>query len=133
MVTELANPATKDESVKITMPHVKIFFLPYMSAILPKGTSKAAEERRYAVAIQPNMTASNDSSFPSLGRAIFTAELIKVKINDAVVVTSSTTTPLLVPLLMGSSIIRQFNLFTGDSSRSGWHSLGNYFKSLKQI
>jgi hypothetical protein len=46
MVTELAIPQKRDESVKITRPQVKIFFLPYMSAILPKGTRRVAEDRR---------------------------------------------------------------------------------------
>jgi len=42
------------------------------------------------VATQLNVIASNDSSFPSVGRAIFTAEAIKEKINVAVVATRST-------------------------------------------
>ena len=78
------------------------------------------------MAIQPNVTASSDSSFPIEGRAIFTAESIKGKRNEAVVVTRSTT-PLLVPLPAGSSIISQFNLFTENSSSSGRHSLSNCF------
>jgi len=121
MVTELAIPQKRDESVKITMPQVKIFFLPYMSAILPKGTRRVAEDRSKAVAIQPNMTAFNDSSFPSEGRAIFTADPIKGKMNAAIVATRSTT-PLLVPLPTGASIIGQFNLFTEDFSSPGRHS-----------
>ncbi len=108
------------------MPKVKIFFLPYMSAILPKGTSKAADERRYAVAIQPNVIASNDSSFPIVGRAIFTAESIKGKRNEAIVATRSTP-PLLVPLPAGSSIVSHSNLFSENSSSSGRHSLSNRF------
>jgi hypothetical protein len=74
------------------------------------------------------MTASNDSSFPSEGRAIFTVELIKGKINEAVVVTRRTTL-LLAPLPTGSFIISQFNLFTENSSSSGRHSLSNFFAS----
>ena len=72
------------------------------------------------------MTASNDSSFPIEGRAIFTAEPVKGKINEAIVATISTT-PLLVPLPIESSIISQFNLFTENSSSPGRHSLSNRF------
>jgi len=102
-VAEFAIPEKRDESVRMTMPEMKIFFLPYMSAILPKGTRRAAEDMRKAVTIQPNITASSDSSFPIVGRAIFTAESENGKIKEAIVVTRSTT-PLLVPLPTGSSI-----------------------------
>jgi hypothetical protein len=46
MVAEFASPERRDENVKIPMPQAKILFLPYMSAILPKGTRSAAEDRR---------------------------------------------------------------------------------------
>jgi hypothetical protein len=46
IVAEFASPQRKDESVKMTMPQAKIFLLPYISAILPKGTRRAAEHRR---------------------------------------------------------------------------------------
>ena len=78
------------------------------------------------------MTASNDSSFPSEGRAIFTAEPIKGKINDAIVATRSTT-PLLLLFPTGLFIISQFNLFTGNLSRGGRHSLSNCFLLLKSL
>jgi hypothetical protein len=37
---------SKDVTPKISMPYVKILFLPYMSAILPKGTKNMAADRR---------------------------------------------------------------------------------------
>ena len=62
------------ERVKIEMPYVKIFFRPYMSAILPKGTRNIAEAKRYDLEIQPNRTTSILNSALIAGRAIFTAE-----------------------------------------------------------
>lgn len=73
------------------MPYVNTLFLPYMSAILPKGTSKVAEASMYAVAIQLNVTASNDSFFPIEGSAILTEEPMKGKRKEAIVATISTT------------------------------------------
>ena len=91
-----------------------------MSAILPKGTSRLAEDSRNAVAIQPSVTASNDSSFPIAGRAIFTAEPMKGNRKEAIVATRSTT-PLLVPVslpagLDTSAIIAHLASKSGDQS-----------------
>ncbi|MBA7682772.1 hypothetical protein ES703_91124 [subsurface metagenome] len=59
------------------MPYVKILFLPYMSAILPKGTRNIAAARRYAVATQPREMASIASSLPIDGSAMVMEEPIK--------------------------------------------------------
>jgi len=105
IVEEFAIPEKRDESVVMTMPQMKIFFLPYISAILPKGTRKAAEDSRYAVATQAKVTAPNDSSLPIAGRAILTEEPMKGKRKDVIVATRSTRL-LPVPLPTGSSTIR---------------------------
>jgi len=44
--------------LKTSSPTTKTFFLPAMSAILPKGTENMPAARRYAVAIQPRVMAS---------------------------------------------------------------------------
>jgi hypothetical protein len=44
-------------------------------------------------------------------------------------VATRSTTLLLVPLPIESSIISQFNLFTENSSSPDWHSLSNFFAS----
>jgi len=68
------------------------------------------------VATQLNVIASNDSSFPSVGRAILTAEAIKEKMNKAVVATRSTAR--LTSRLVGWSFtIGQFNSSDENFSR----------------
>jgi len=67
----------RQEKVYRVIPHKKTFFLPRISAILPKGTRKIAVERRYAVATQPSNTASMPNSFPMEGRAILIEDPIK--------------------------------------------------------
>lgn len=59
------------------MPYVKILFLPYISAILPKGTRNTAAARRYEVATQLNRTAFIPNSCPIDGSAMLTEEPIK--------------------------------------------------------
>ncbi|GAI27508.1 unnamed protein product [marine sediment metagenome] len=59
------------------MPYVKILFLPYISAILPKGTRNIAAARRYEVATQLNKTAFIANSCPIDGSAMLMEELIK--------------------------------------------------------
>jgi hypothetical protein len=58
MGAEIEMAERKDEIVKTTIPYVKIFFLPYISASLPKGTRDIAAAKRYEVATQLNKTAS---------------------------------------------------------------------------
>lgn len=70
------------------MPQVKIFFLPYMSAILPKGTRNIAAASKYAVATQPNEIASIASSFPMEGSAMAMEEPINGVRKEPTVVTS---------------------------------------------
>jgi len=59
------------------MPNVKILFLPYISAILPKGTRNTAAARRYEVATQLNRTAFIPNSCPIDGSAMLTEEPMK--------------------------------------------------------
>ncbi len=56
---------------------MKSFFLPYISAILPKGTRNAAAAKRNDVATQLNKTASISNSLPITGSAMLMEELIK--------------------------------------------------------
>jgi hypothetical protein len=60
--------------VKSAIPPIKIFFLPKISPILPKGTRKIADARRYALLPQLNSIASRENSLAIAGNAIFTAD-----------------------------------------------------------
>ncbi len=73
------------------------------------------------MATQLKVIASSESSLPSLGRAILTAEAMKGKTKEAMVATTRTRF-LPVPCPAGSSIISQFNLFAGRSSSTERHS-----------
>jgi len=66
-----------EATTSTTMPIWKIFFLPCISAILPKGKRKAAAESRYAVATQFKETASNDSFVPIEGSATLIEDEVK--------------------------------------------------------
>ena len=72
------------------MPYVKILFLPYMSATLPKGRRNTVAAKRYEVATHANDTASIENSLPIDGRAILMEDPIKGVRKDAIVTTSST-------------------------------------------
>lgn len=52
------------------MPYVKIFFLPKISAVFPKGTRKMAAAKKYEVATQFNITAFISNSLRMEGRAM---------------------------------------------------------------
>jgi hypothetical protein len=75
---------------------MKIFFIPCISAILPKGTAKTAAANRYAVGIQLNKIASAPNSKPIEGRAILIADAIKGVKNEANVATSKAGNRLLI-------------------------------------
>ena len=79
----------KDERAKVNTPYKKIFFLPCMSAIRPKGTKNMAADRRYAVATQPNKTASIANSLPMEGSAMLVEEPMKGTTNEVNVATSN--------------------------------------------
>jgi hypothetical protein len=70
------------------MPYVKILFLPYISAILPKGTRNIAAAKRNEVATQLNKTASIANSFPIDGSAMVTEEPMKGVRKEAKVATN---------------------------------------------
>jgi hypothetical protein len=76
-VPEFARQQRSVARVKIDAPCIKIFFLPKMSASLPKGTRKTVVERRYVVAIQLNETMVMPNSFPIKGSDKFIAPPIK--------------------------------------------------------
>ena len=61
----------------INIPQVKIFFLPCMSAMRPKGIRNTAADKRNEVATQLNVTASMGNSLPIDGRAILIEDAIK--------------------------------------------------------
>ena len=71
----------------------------YMANINPEGTRNIAAARRYEVAIQFSRTASIENSFPILGSAIFTEELIKGVRKEASVATNK------APLLFTISLL----------------------------
>ena len=83
------------------MPIVKILFLPWISAILPKGTRNMAEAKIYAVATQLNEIASIENSLPIEGSAILTEDPSKGVRNAARVTTNK-----VILLLNRSSIPR---------------------------
>ena len=66
------------------MPYWKTLFLPWMSAILPKGIRNIAAARMYEMVTQLNVTASRLNSLAIVGRAIFTDDPIKVTTKEAV-------------------------------------------------
>ena len=72
------------------MPYVKIIFLPYISAILPKGTRNIAAARIYEVGIQLNKTTFIENSLLIKGRAMLTEEPIKGVRKEASVAISNT-------------------------------------------
>ena len=72
------------------MPHVKILFLPYISAILPKGTRNIAAAIINEIETQLNKTASIENSLLMVGSAMFTEEPIKgVRKEESVVITKT--------------------------------------------
>jgi hypothetical protein len=64
----------KAENVKRIIPYLNIFFLPFMSASLPKGRRNIAEVRIKLLTIHPSSTAVVLKSFPIEGRARFIAD-----------------------------------------------------------
>lgn len=69
--------AIVDESEYSISPETVIFFIPWISASLPKGTRKTAVASKNEVAIHPNMMADAENSLPMEGRAMLMAELLK--------------------------------------------------------
>ena len=69
-------------------PRVNIFFLPYMSEILPSGTRNIAAASRYAVDTQPSKMAFIDSCLPIDGKAMATLEPRNGVMKEPSVVTS---------------------------------------------
>ena len=65
------------DNVKIITPMVKIFLLPYISAIFPKGNVSMAAGRMNAVDTQLNIIASMPNSRLIVGSATMTVEPIK--------------------------------------------------------
>jgi hypothetical protein len=74
---EEETPQRKDEPVYVMIPHAKTFFLPWISASLPKGRRKIAAGKRKEVATQASRTASIANSFPMAGRAMLIEEAMK--------------------------------------------------------
>ena len=87
---------------------IKILFLPYISAILPKGTRNIAAARRYEVAIQPSKTAFILNSLPIEGRAILTEEPIKGVRKEVNVATKRAALFIAASSLLMLSIINDF-------------------------
>ncbi|MBA7670290.1 hypothetical protein ES703_78435 [subsurface metagenome] len=90
MIVELEIAQRKAEIAKSRMPYVKIFLLPYMSAILPNGTIVTADARTNDVATHPNKIASIENSFPIEGSAMGIAVGIKHVTRQANVVIINT-------------------------------------------
>jgi hypothetical protein len=72
--TDVENVFNTEAAVKMIIPQKKTFFLPYISASLPKGTRNIAAERRYNVPTQLRSTVFIFRSFPIAGNAIFIEE-----------------------------------------------------------
>jgi hypothetical protein len=64
----------KVEIVKRDIPYVKIFFLPTISASLPKGRRKITDERIKLLAIHPSSIAVVLKSFAIAGKARLIAD-----------------------------------------------------------
>ena len=73
------------------MPYWKTLFLPWMSAILPRGIRNIAAARMYEMVTQLNVTASRLNSLAIVGRAIFTEDPMKVTVKEAVAAARSAT------------------------------------------
>jgi hypothetical protein len=69
---------------------MNIRFIPYISAIRPKGTANIAEVKRNDVVIQLSKIALTNNSFAITGSATFIDEAINGVKNDAMVATSNT-------------------------------------------
>ncbi len=80
--------AKQDAAVKMMIPQVKTFFIPYISAILPKGIANIADAKKNAVVIQVNKMALAANSWAIGGSAMLTEEPIKGTMKDAMVATS---------------------------------------------
>jgi len=91
MKIELDMLQRSDDTTIIDRPATKIFFLPKISAIRPKGTTKMAAESRNPVTIHPSSAWSGTAkSALMVGRAMFTEEPKKGVIKDAMQVINST-------------------------------------------
>jgi len=75
MVPELDIADIKLANVNIIIPYVIIRFLPYISAIFPKGIKKIAEKSKYEVGIQLKNIALSEKVWAISGKAILIAEL----------------------------------------------------------
>jgi hypothetical protein len=83
-------PHKADARVKKDMPHKRSFFLPNMSANLPKGRIKIAIANEKDSAIQLSTTEFTVNSLLTEGSATLTAELTKGNIKAPRVVMSNT-------------------------------------------
>jgi hypothetical protein len=97
MAAEVEVADRNDDRVYITMPYENIFFLPYISAILPKGRRKTVADRRYEVDTQASKTASILNSRPMEGRAILMEAPIKGVRKDAIVIITNAKVLLTLP------------------------------------
>jgi hypothetical protein len=111
-VAELAKAHRKVVTVRIMVPYKKILFRPHMSANRPAASSMAVDDKVIAVTTQPSKTASMESSFPIVGRATVTADIIRVPMNEAMALTVKVT-------LLVAPVLRPFS------------TLGNTPDSLK--
>jgi hypothetical protein len=78
-----------EATVKTILPIRKIIFLPFISAIFPKGTKKTAEARRKDIAIQLSDIADNENSLLITGSATLTAAPINGLKKEEVRLTNS--------------------------------------------
>ena len=107
MIVELEIAQQKDETVESRMPYVKIFLLPYISAILPNGTMATADARTNDVATHPSKIASMENSSPIVGSAIGIAVGIKhvTTLASVVIINTAFLFVLLSEVLIISAII----------------------------
>ena len=89
MDPEKANEHNRVATTKNMLPSSNIFLLPTISASLPRGTSRIADDNKYAMGIQLSETAFMDKSTLIDGSAIFTADPIKGLKKDEIMITAS--------------------------------------------
>src|SRR5665811_592239 len=81
---------SKEAIISIVIPYFKIFFLPYISAILPIGTRNIAAANRYDKETQLSRTRFIPKSIPMDGSPINNEEIMKGARKELIVVMINT-------------------------------------------
>jgi hypothetical protein len=103
--TEGDSEARNEDIVNKIIPRMKIRFIPYISAIRPKGTANIADVKRNEVVIQLSSIALTANSLAIIGRATFTDDPINGVKNEAMVATSNTVFLFISPAILVTPIV----------------------------